>query len=409
MRTLYFTSPEPLLPFAESCLQLTPKVCLFEEHLYLEISSTSRLFGGEEGLVLRAQELADTFLDRYHFSLTDRPEWAQTLCRAGQTYLPPGKSPEFLRQLGVQALLLLGDPLRLAEEKPEREKCTEFLRKVGIHTLAQFLDLPVSAVNRRFGKMGQVLHDWAAGRRTLCLPVFSPQEPLRARVAADDLHSLDSLLFRLRQIFVQFEPRLRGRNAAVKALALLIHFDAHPPVIKKLEFTESTQDPQVLLRVLKEYLQSQNWSSPLTQLEVQVCDVLLHQPAQLSLIDDSESKFHDLAQYVSRLRARLGETQAGFYQPLSSHLAERSFALTWPPPAPASSPALPPRPVFLFDPPRPFRLTQHWRLSFAENLLVEWWAPGGQREYYIARNGQESLWVYHDVSREEWYAHGTFD
>jgi len=410
MRTLYFTSPQPLEPLAESSFLLTPKVCLLEKHLYLEIDKTAKLFGGELGLIEKADALAADLVGDYQLTVTDRPEWAQALARAGQAYLPPEQSLPLLKQFGTQTLLHLGDPQTLEAELPERQVLVTFMRKVGIHTIGQFLQLPVASVNRRFGKAGEILHDWAAGRRQLCLPVFVPVEPIRDYVDADDLHSLDSLLFSLRQILVQVETRLQGRRAAAKAIALTFNLEAHAPITKTLGLTEATQDAQALLRVLKEFLQSFHWESPLVRLEIEIRDTTLHHAGQLSLFDDFESKFHDLAQYVGRLRARLGEDQVGFAQARSSHLAERSFALTWPPPPPGSLPREgPPRPLFLFTPPRPFTPSPQWQLRFSENLLVEWWEAGGSREYFVARNREECLWVYRDTLKEAWFIHGTFD
>ncbi|MBY0372179.1 hypothetical protein K2X33_15970 [bacterium] len=410
MRTLYFTSPHPLPAFAESCLRLTPKVSLFDRHLYLEIDGTAKLAGGEMELLAQAHEQAEIFLEDFLFTLTDRPEWAQALAWAGQALLAPGESLPLLKRLNTKTLLLLGDPQTLEAERPEREKLIGFLHKVGIHSLGQFLELPAASVSRRFGKLGQTLHDWAAGSRPLCLPAFIPRDPIRGRIEADDLCTLEGLLFRLRQVLVQVENRLQGRQMAAKSIALLFNFEAHSPVVKTLQLTEGTQDAQALLRVLKDFLQAFHWESPLTRLELEVRDLISYQPGQLSLLDDSESKYHDLAQYVARLRARFGEDAAGFAQWQSSHLAERSFSLVWPPPPASHFPSapLPPRPVFLFSPPKPFQPSPQWRLSFSENLHVEWWEPGGKREYFIAQRGGESLWVYRDCQKEAWFTHGSF-
>ena len=413
MRTLYIHSPQPLFAFAESCFALTPKVSLIGAHdLYLEIDSTKKALGGEPRLLLKAEQLADQFLsDRRRMVLVDRPEWAQAFLQ-DQTdlVLPIGKSAASFAKLSLDRLVWVGDPSTLEADFPAREKLVLFMKKVGLRTIADFLALAASAVHRRFGKEGEVLQDWAAGKRQLCLPPFTPEQPIAEKIDADDLFNLEALLFALRQVLIRVQARLEGRARAAKKIQLTFNLESHDPVIKILELTAPEQSAQVLLRVLREFLNGFHWESPLVRLELTVTDMVSHLPGQLSLLDDSENKFYDLAQYVGRLRARLGEEQVGFASLKPSYLPERSYALCWPPtPAPEKREGFPRRPLFLYTTPKPFQPSARWELTLTENLNVEWWEPGGTRQYFIARNGEQCLWVYRDSMKGTWFTHGSFD
>lgn len=412
MRTLYLKSPQPLSALAESCFALTPKVTLCGPFdLYLEIGCTEKLFGGEAALLHKAEKLFDAFTSRScRKVLTDRPEWARALLQDTDVLLPPGKSAEFLRLLSLDKLTYMGDPFADEEEKKEKTKLVTFMKKVGLRSCGDFLDLPIAAVHQRFGKLGETLHDWTSGRRQLCLPLFHSDEPLRESLDAEDLHSLEALLFRLRQSLIRIEARLHGRACAAKKIRLTFNLESHPAVTKTLELTEGFQDAQTLLRVLKEFLGAFHWESPLVRLELEIQDFIPHRPGQLSLFDDSENRFQDLAQYVARLRARFGEDRAGFAALQSSYLPERSCKLTWPPPPlSAKRESFPPRPLFLYSQPKPFQPSARWDLALTENLFTEWWEPHGQREYFIARNDAQCLWVYRDHSERSWFIHGSFD
>jgi hypothetical protein len=380
--------------------------------LYLDIASTQKALGGEAQVLLRAEHLAESFLgDARRMVLVDRPEWARALSSASaDRFLPPGQSAAQLRALPLSQLAWVGDPFQEENTFPQNEKLVAFMRKVGLRTIGDFLELPIAAVLRRFGKPGEVLHDWASGRRPLCLPPFVPHEAILEKVDADDLHSLDALVFALRHVLLRVESRLQGRCAAARKIKLTFNLEANDPVVKILEFTEPLQDARRMLRVLRELLASFHWESPLARLEIEMQECVPHLPGQLSLLDDFENKFHDLAHYVGRLRARLGEDRVGFASIKPSHLPERSYALSWPPlPAPEKREAFPKRPLFLFTPPKPFQPSTRWDLTLSENLLVEWWEPGGRREYFVARDQNECLWVYRDSVKGEWFTHGTFD
>jgi hypothetical protein len=416
MRTLYIHSSQSLSALAESCFTLTPKVSLAgPSDLYLEIGSTQKVFGGEAQLLLHAERLIDAFVGTRRglgrsLVLVDRPEWARAFLQTGDVLLPPGKTAAALRALPIERLAWVGDPLTLETQASDRTKLVAFMLKVGLRTIGDFLALPQPAVHRRFGKEGEVLYDWALGERTLCLTPYAPQESIQDKVDADDLYSLDALVFSLRQVLIRMEARLQGRCRAAKKLKLTFHLESHPAVDKILEFTEPLQEAQAILRVLREFLSRFTWESPLVRVTLEMSETVPHLAGQLSLLDDSENKFHDLAHYVARLRARLGEENAGFAALKPSHLPERSCALVWPPPpAPEKRDGFPRRPLFLFTPPRPFQPSPRWDLVLSENLLVEWWEPGGAREYFIARNADQCLWVYRDNLKGAWFTHGTFD
>lgn len=401
-----------MLALAESCFTLTPKVSLCSPfELYLEVACTSNVFGGEEGLLQKAETLFETFnCGPYRKVLTDRPEWAKALAQETDVLLPPGKSAEFFRWLNIEKLSLVGDPFSNEDEVKEKTRLVSFMKKVGIRTCGDFLNLPVSSVHQRFGKLGETLHDWASGRRQLCLPIFQSEEPLCEHLDADELHSFDALLFSLRQTLIRLQIRLQGRARAGKKIRLTFNFESHPAVTKMLDLNEGTQEAQVLLRVLKEFLAGFKWESPLVRLEMEMLDLIPHQAGQLSLLDDSENRFADLAQYVARLRARFGEDHAGFATLQNSHLPEHTSKLKWPPsPDPNPREDFPLRPLFLYSEPKPFSPTSQWDLIHSENLHVEWWNAGGQREYFIARNQTQCLWVYRDSVTRNWFIHGNFN
>src|SRR4051812_3186019 len=96
MRILYFQIPsENSKAFSEACLGLTPKVYSpTPEEVFLDISVTEKLFGGEARLLSLVENLQSSFgfKDETYRVLTDRPEWAKAFMVSPQVNVPPGES-----------------------------------------------------------------------------------------------------------------------------------------------------------------------------------------------------------------------------------------------------------------------------------------------------------------------------
>lgn len=408
MRILFFPITTPA--FTESALSLTPKVSLIKNSLYLDIEPTLKLFKGEENLFLKAMQLLDKFALNSHFVLTDRPEWAQALNVRPEVFLLPGKSTEPLLNLDISRLEFIGDPQKLEEERKERTDLIRFMKRVGLKTVADFTRLSATAIGRRFGKMGVILLDWVLGNRELLLPTFVPEGLIHEAIDTEELTSLESLLYELPPVLNRIESRLIGRSQMVKSLELNFHLESRNKLQKQYHLSDPTQSSEVLLKLLQELLRDLAWDSPLQSLEMTIIDTVPHTPGQLSLFETGESLFSDLSQYLTRLRAKFGETQVGFPLLQESYLPERSWAPIWSPPETESDHSTPHRPLFLFTPPKPCHPLSSWKLIPSENLMTEWWSPNGIRKYFIAIPPRGShLWLYWDLEEKAWYAHGTFD
>ena len=420
-RILYFQSLSPLTAFAEACFSLTPKVSLPKANaLYLEIGGTQRLFGGEEGVLYLAENLASPFELEKRYVLNDRPEWAPALAIAPEVWLQKGQSQARLFQLPIDRIEYCGDPMTFEAEGPARKNLTAFMKRVGIRAIGDFARLSTAAVGRRFGKMGVELGEWVHGNRELVLPPLVSQENIRESLDADSISSLEELLFLLRQTLVRIEARLRGRALVARQIRLVFFLESRQILERFLDLSEPMQESQALLKLLKEFLSHQTWTSPLEKLEVEVSKTEPFTAGQLSLFDKGENRFLDLAQYVERLKNRFGFESVGFPDLQESYLPERSWKNVWPPPKAnrvADSgnrsqgfPAPGIRPLFLFTPAKPCPAPRHCRLIPSENLATEWWEEGGDRSYFIAETPQgERLWVYWDCQRREWFLQGTFD
>ncbi len=377
----------------------------------MDIGITERAWKGESRQALALQTLFERFEIRPQVVVCDKAAWAPAFAIGGQNHLPPGESRARLSLLPVERLAVLGDPKKADEEAGERRHLTSFMRRVGMQTIGDFLKLRPEAIVRRFGKMGSSLLDWATGEKDISIPTFFAEEPLTDTFDTDEITGLDQLLCIAELRWRRFEARLEGRKLLAQEIKTYFEFDGAAPLSRSLKLAEPMRDTVAFVRLLKDFFDGMTWESPLIRFSLQVPRTTPAREGQLSLFDDALTQFADLGGYVSRLRARYGEGAVGFTYLKNSHLPELSFEVSWPPAMPTLPKGhFPDRPLFIFDPPRPYFPSRNGTLKPTETLACEWWNQHGDRRYFIHQTPEGGrLWVYWDDSLQQWFLHGTFE
>lgn len=408
-RFLYFQASNPGA-ISEACFSLTPKVSVFPSEVFLEIGCTEKSLGGETKVLFNAHRLIDAFQVKPSLVVTDRPEWARAFACGTDLIIPPGKSQERLLALPIERLTFCGDPTTSEDEEKERAKLTLFMRRVGMRTISDFSGLSPIAINRRFGRAGILLHEWVLGKREVVMPLFNPPERIREVIDTEEMSGVEALLTSLEPVLLRISARLYGRKLSAKSFLLSFSLESKESISKKLTLTEPKQDAAFFHRVFKECLASTTWGAPLQSLTIEVSESEPYRMGQLSLFSDAETKFSDLAEYVGRLRARLGEENVGFPAIHASYLPEFSWKNIWPPPRLQESYPSSSRPLFLFSPPKKWTPSSEWAFQISETVAAEWWDGAAPRKYFIAKNrGGERMWVFYDTKAREWFLHGSFD
>ncbi|MFL0798888.1 MAG: hypothetical protein K6L80_00445 [Agarilytica sp.] len=131
---------------------------------------------------------------------------------------------------------------------------------------------------------------------------------------------------------------------------------------------------------------------------------------------------HALATVTAKLNARLGEKSVFSLSPKDSHIPEFSFSKTnicnIKPSTKLDSPTVrTDRPSWIFNIPVKIGQQQNalfWKgrlelLQGPERIEGLWWKKPTGRDYFVAkRDDHVRLWVFHDLYKNEWFAHGVF-
>lgn len=431
-------------------LQFTPRVCLLEEAVLLELSSCLRLFGGLRSLHERIQRegLALGLLPDKAPSMAWAPNAlaALALLRGGR-----------LNGL-TRPLLPLLDALPLSSLSAVQAE-SAMLARLGCRRLGDARRLPRAGLARRFGAGLLLALDRAYGEVQQAHDWVRLPERFEARLELPwRLDSAPALMPHAESLLRSCCAWLSGHHAGLSSLRLGWQHDAMrardcPPggelVLRSAELTRSLEHLQGLLR---EHLAQLILPAPVAELRLCVDHIEPLRPPNTALRLDEQARAparEPLSLLLQRCAVRLGPAQVcqsrlqadarpeamqswapwggdtsassahdrkaspGRAAPLASGAAAGGMGVLGSPAAAWPSP----QPSWLLDPPlrllsqqeRPFYQGELQLLLGPQRIEGGWWgwpgqalphgrggpAPQVQRDYYLARNPQgQLLWIF---------------
>ncbi|WP_155373161.1 DNA polymerase Y family protein [Catellatospora vulcania] len=186
---------------AASVAVLRAGVCAFAAR------GPARYFGGEEAAAERiVEQVAQECGVEAQIGVADGTFAALLAARAGRI-ITPGQTAAFLAAMPVTTL--------------DRPALTSLLRRLGVHTLGAFADLPPSDVLARFGLDAALAQRLAAGRDDRPLAVRQAPPELEVEERYDEpVDRVDSAAFAARALAERLHERLAGYGMAATRLAI---------------------------------------------------------------------------------------------------------------------------------------------------------------------------------------------
>lgn len=389
---------------------LTPRVSLAPQTLLLEIGSCQRLFGGLEKLCAAAAEGIAAQGFGAHLAVAPTAlaaEWLARQCTE-ERCVDAAQLRATLDALPVSVL---------------PGKAATALARFGARTLREARRLPTAGLGQRIGAESLLLLARAYGeqpdpRADFVFPVqFSL--PLQLPAAVENAAAL---LFAARRLTAALAGWLAARQAGVREAVLrLLHRCDETRVA--LQLAELTADGARFERVLRERLDRLALEAPVEALCLEATQVDALAGRSLALLDDAQAGHETIGALLERLTARLGDERVYRIAPHADHRPECAtrrlglFEKT----APCAT-RLPPRPLWLLDPPeplpevdgRPYRRGPLQLLTGPERIESGWWDAGEKtgdlrRDYFVALSQDAAwLWIYRECAAGGWFLHGYF-
>jgi protein ImuB len=407
--------------------------------LFLDITGSAHLFGGEEGLL---QDIATRLR---HFGLVSRLAVADT-AGASWALARYGSANQIIIRPGAQTQALADRPiaaLRLSEELQAH------LLRFGIRRIRDLIEQPRAPFATRFE--GDLLRrlDQALGREPEPLVPVVP--PPRYRVHATFLEPIlshEHILEAAARLLRQLVPTLAQDDVGARVLRLLLFRVDGNVLSMDLGLASPSRNPAHFARLIDLRLESLDSDLDVDfGIESAAVHVLVAEPLparQVGLtISEEEAHPEGLAQLIDRLQQRLGWRAVQRLHSRQSHIPERAEEARpatvdvsggGPSDEEADAPTAP-RPLLLLPqpesaqvtalipegPPRQFR----WRgvmhqvagAEGPERIMPEWWrsATEAERDYYVVEDTDgRRFWLYREglyggsAFTPKWFVHGVF-
>lgn len=419
-----------LTALAEWMLRYTPIAAVdAPAGLLLDASGCAHLWGGERvyGADMLAKMKGFGYDVRLGMADTIGAAWAVSRYGKGGAIVAPGRHVEALKPLPAAALRLEADVL-------------ELLNKLGLYQVGNFIDMPRSALRRRFGEGLLRRIDQALGREEEELVPVKPPPPFVERLPCPEpIRTATGIEIGLMQMLQALCERLSKECKGLrKAVLRCFRIDGTTQQIS-IGTVRPSRNVAHLFKLfeLKISALEPDLGFELFLLEAPVVEAVSPEQETLWEISDSADNLR-ITELLDRIAGRMGERCIHRYLPAEHYWPERSYRL-------ASSPAEKPmtmwrtdrpRPVHLLPKPEPVKvmvplpdyppvhfvyggkLHRVCKADGPERIEGEWWLDGSEaRDYYCVEDEEGArYWIFREgryddettTCEPQWYVHGFF-
>ncbi len=399
--------------------------------LWLDISGCAHLFGGEQALCQDIRRRLQTQGFHARLGLADTPGAAWALSHTHHQAIAiaaPQHSAASLAPLPVAGLRLSDETLTL-------------LRRFGLKTIGDLADLPRHALARRFSRRDLreavlLRLDQALGLQPEPLEALREQPRYRCRLGfIEPIGNRDAIEQALRDLSARLSHMLCTDQKGARRLSLVGYRVEGDVTRIHIAMARASRSIPHIERLFLEKLELLDPGFGIETMMLEAHEVEELPGDQQDLADGARDE-DMLGILTDRFLNRFGDQRVQCFASRASHRPERAQALAslkaddrFTPPRPA----LPPRPLSLFEPPEAVHavslgpteppLQVQWRRQLyrlvdcqgPERIAPEWWRdddPAACRDYYRAmtENGHR-LWLYREgLSRDNtsvrWYLQG---
>jgi protein ImuB len=309
--------------------------------VWLDVTGSAHLVGGEEALLAELEERVVALGHRARVAIAGGPRIAQALARyeGGRSGLRVTRSaPSALANSGGErddARALSGLPVQALALDPET---VGFLLRIGVITVGDLMQLPRARVAARLGPRAGAVLALASGHDDTPLPPFTPpREIAEAASFEDGVETTDALIFVLRGMASHAAARLGARGEACTLIEVEIPLDRSIARLRgadqdQVGFTIELPAPLAseadLLRALRARLDRTELIAPAVGVRLRVAQIVPAPQVQLDLSRASAADPDSLPALLAELSAEIGADRVGLLATSDAHRPEAASQLT---------------------------------------------------------------------------------
>lgn len=376
----------------------TQRSDVHDAHLWLEIGSSLKLFGGLRKLIGQLEDGLEKLHYSYQLGIAPTLEGAAVLARAN-VRIAITSLPALYTRIRPLPLLYLDMDTQVAHQ----------LHTAGVRSIGLLLELPRASLAKRFGLKFASYLDRLTGVAADPRPAFRLPEHYTATLEFEfEVRRTEALLFPVRRMLYEMSGFLRARDVAIQHFQLQLLHRSMAPTVLMIGMVQAERDAERFFSLVREKLERvtlEHSTIGVHLLANELCEPNTQQP---DLIDTFSQQQEELSHTLDRITARLGSEHVFSIKAIQDHRPERSWSKV---DLHGKSEPLhfPERPLWLLPEPKPLEPSSLPNLlSGPERIESGWWDDfDAQRDYFVACTRQgERWWVYCDLRDGSWYLQG---
>lgn len=406
-------------------------------YVFINITSTLHLFGGEAKCLQKALDIAQHFSADTTAAIADNAALAQMFSKWRPNFIQEARDKNIYKNLSLDALKELEG--LIPWEKPSViDHIISVFHSLGFHSPEDIYQLQLSSLKERWGNYGTTLWNRLHFQD---LQVISPHHPSSPFLGYSYLeHPLATAPLLFQHLQLQLTPlflRLEGLNRFCQKMTVTLYCEySDRSYILAIEPVSPGRNQVLFEDLLYKKLEKLDLENPIKEFEIQIFDT----PEKIQQLDFfeprdlKEEKWKRLISFMQQAECKIGflEIQPSTY-PEDSY----QFVSDWPTEFTPKDEILQkdealmvkthhsksinqsPRPSLLLEEPLLLNSYETNKLHFLTNFPVEriesqWWKSQPQkiknRDYFFAYTSQgQLLWVFKDRTNSQVYVHGYFD
>jgi len=379
-----------------------------DDCLQLEIGGCLTLFHGLDALLAEVVSGISSRSYGVRYALAPTPKAAWLL-----SFAEPDVATAIEQPLEQRLKPL---PLKLLDEF---SSTVDSLRRAGLHTFGDIIDLPASALGRRCGKKFAHFLQQLLGQHEDLQPDYQPPVSFSDEYwYGYEVKTNDELLPAVQQLLQSLCRFLRNTQLRTTTITWQLIGIDHTVQDVSVGSASSHSDWKNWYQLSRIRFEQLKLTGGVEGLFL-VCEEL--RPSEQENIDlfSPRNQSEPLASLLDRLRNRLGLQAIERVGCRDEHLPELATIVSsdYGKGAPRAKPPGSQRPFWLMPEPQILRARGRklfWNSTLElvygpERIEDQWWRNAISRDYYIAtsRDGQQ-YWIYRDRLAQQWYIHGIF-
>ena len=387
-----------LYQLAHWAYQYSHQVAIRNQGLCIEIARSERLFGDPNSIQTQLRQACQSAARPVRMAFGNTPEMADVFLKQG-ICPEPYAFADTLKQSPLSAT-----PIPMAQLKR--------LTNMGFRTLGDYLQMPSRSRQKRIPESTYRLLEAISGRSQTLLQWFAPAPNFQQSLEfLRGLETHDMLRFPMHRLVQDAERWLRQRQTATDRIQWHLAFERGHRETLAVRFNQPQWQADALFDSSWLSLCGRTLKEPITGLTLQIQELVSATPDRRDLfLKHNDSDRHRL---LDRLRARLGEQAITTPCRLPDPRPEKANCCNEEGQHSAVLPALPPRPIWLVEPPCLIgtspEASGHRLLQGPERIESGWWdAQPVCRKYWVSWYQERFAWIYQDQHLKSWWLAGWF-